>query len=110
MCYNNTIRPETREAPNPRARYDEASERQILWHFEAHDDGDDDDDVRDNDDDDDDDGDDDLGESCVFSFARMSKCRLGDTLDVPGATYTAPQRAVSHQRTRPCQQGGRTIA
>jgi len=59
--------------------------RQILWHFEAHDDGDDDDDVRDNDDDDDD-GDDDLGESCVFSFARMSKCRLGHTLDVPGAT------------------------
>ena len=84
MCYNNTIRPETREAPNPRARYDETSERQILWHFEAHDDGDDDDDVRDNDDDDDD-GDDDLGESCVFSFARMSKCRLGHTLDVPGA-------------------------
>ena len=81
MCYNNTIRPETREAPNPRARYDETSERQILWHFEAHDDGDDDDDVRDNDDDDDD-GDDDLGESCLFSFARMSKCRLGHTLDV----------------------------
>ena len=45
--------------------------RQILWHFEAYDDGDDDDDVRDNDDDDDD-GDDDLGESCLFSFARMS--------------------------------------
>ena len=30
--------------------------RQLLWQFEAHDDGDDDDDVRDNDDDDDDDG------------------------------------------------------
>ena len=43
----------------------ETSERQILWHFEAHDDGDDDDDVRDNDDDDDD-GDDDHGESCFF--------------------------------------------
>ena len=39
--------------------------RQILWHFEAPDDGDDDDDVRDNDDDDDD-GDDDHGESCFF--------------------------------------------
>ena len=71
--------------PEPQARYDETSERQTYQHLEAHDDSDDDDDVRDNDDDDDD-GDDDLGESCVFSFARMSKCRLGHTLDVPGAT------------------------
>jgi len=44
--------------------------RQILWHFEVHDDGDDDDDVRDNDDDDDD-GDDDHDESYFFSFASM---------------------------------------
>ena len=44
--------------------------RQIIWHFEAHDDGDDDDDVRDNDDDDDD-GDDDHDESYFCSFASM---------------------------------------
>ena len=44
--------------------------RQILWHFEAHDDGDDDDDVRDNDDDDDDD-DDDHDESEFFSWASV---------------------------------------
>ena len=50
-----------------------------------HDDGDDDDDDPDNDDDndvDDDDGDDHHGESHFFSFASMSKCRLGHTLDV----------------------------
>ena len=47
------------------------------------DDGDDDDDDRNNDDDNevnDDDSDDDHGESCFFSSASMSKCRLGHTL------------------------------